>query len=75
MNWRDKINTDVKAIWSQWSTWVLTAVLFFGDIYNEAAGLIGYADIPAPAKHAMYGLGLAGLAAKHWKQTKKGIPS
>ena len=68
MAWRDRINTDLGTIWRQWSTWVLGALLFFGDIYNELAGLTGYTDIPPGAKHALYGLAALGLAAKHYKQ-------
>lgn len=68
MGIRDRIETDLTKVWRQWSTWVIAAVLFFGDIYNELAGLVGYADIPPGAKHALYALGAAGIAAKHFKQ-------
>lgn len=68
MGWRDHVNTDLRAVWRQASTWVLGALLFAGDVYNEAASLIGYADIPSNAKHVMYAFAVAGLAAKHWRQ-------
>jgi len=68
MPWRDRINTDIRAVWRQASTWVLAVLLPFPDLYNVAAGWIGYTDIPSPAKHVLYGIAFAGLAAKHYRQ-------
>lgn len=69
--WRDRIVSDVGAVWRQASTWVLAVLMPFPDIYNVAASWIGYADIPSNAKHVMYGFALAGLAAKHYRQKAK----
>jgi len=74
MGWRDKINTDFADIWRQASTWVLAILLPFPDLYNVAAGWIGYGDLPPAAKHLMYGFSLAGLAAKHYRQKPKDAP-
>lgn len=71
MSWRDRIVSDVGAVWRQASTWVLVVLAPFPDIYNVAAGWVGYADIPSNAKHVMYGFALVGLMAKHYKQKAK----
>lgn len=68
MPWSDKINTDLRAVWTQASTWVLAALVPFPDIYNVAAGWIGYTDLPSNAKHVMYAFAAAGLLAKHYRQ-------
>ncbi len=78
MGWRDRINTDVRAVWRQASTWVLAFLVPFPELYNIAAGWIGYADLPSAAKHVMYGFAAVGLAAKHYRQNapkpKDGAP-
>lgn len=74
MGWREKINTDLGGIWRQASTWILAILLPFPDLYNVAAGWIGYSDLPSSAKHIMYGFSLAGLAAKHYRQKSKDTP-
>lgn len=74
MSLRDRIETDLRKVWTQWSTWVLSFLFFFGDIYNEIVSLVGYTEIPAGAKHALYGISVAGIAAKHWKQKSKDQP-
>jgi len=68
MPWRDRINTDIRAVWRQASTWVLAFLLPFPDIYDVVARWVGYADIPGPAKNALYGISLVGLLAKHYRQ-------
>lgn len=74
MGWRDKINTDFRAIWRQASTWVLAFLVPFPDVYNVVAGWVGYTDIPSTAKHALYGVAMAGLMAKHYRQKPKDAP-
>lgn len=71
MAWRDKIVSDLGAVWRQASTWVLAVLLPFPDLYNVVAGWIGYTDLDTTAKHIMYGFAVAGLAAKHYRQKAK----
>ena len=68
MEWRELLVSDIKAVWKQISTWIFVILAPFPDIYNAAANLIGYSDIPATAKHIMYGFAFVGIAAKHYRQ-------
>lgn len=74
MNWRERIETNVKDVWYHWSSKVLAALVAFPEAYNGLSSLGWWASIPSNVAHVMSGLATAGFLAKFYKQKAKDQP-
>jgi hypothetical protein len=78
MKLRELIVADVSAVWKQWSTYVLTALVAFPSAYDAIAAMGWMDQLPEPARWSIRGLATAGILAKHyrqgwWKQDKTNV--
>ncbi len=71
MAWIDRIETDVRAVWYQWSTKVMAVLVLFPEAYNGLSGLGWWSSMPTAVTHAMSGIATAGFLAKFYKQKAK----
>ena len=71
MAWLDRIETDIKAVWYQWSTKVMASLMVFPEAYNVLSSFGWYQSMPSVVAHVMSGLATAGFLAKFYKQKAK----
>lgn len=71
MAWLDRIETDIRAVWYQWSTKVMAALMVFPEAYNGLSSLGWFQSMPILVAHVMSGLATAGFLAKFYKQKAK----
>lgn len=71
MAWLDRIETDIKSVWYQWSTKVLAFLTVFPEGYNLLAGMGWYQNVPQNFAHFMSSVAAVGLLAKVYKQKSK----
>jgi len=71
MAWLDRIETNIKAVWYQWSTKLLAALIVFPDAYNMLSSLGWFQAIQGPAVRIMQGVATAGFLAKFYRQRTK----
>lgn len=69
--WMDRINMNVKTIWSHWSSKVLAVLMAFPEAYNGLSGLGWWASIPTNVSHVMSGIATVGFLAKFYRQKAK----
>lgn len=71
MAWLDRIETDIKAVWYQWSTKVIALLVAFPEAYNGLSGLGWWSSMPSTVAHVMSGIATAGFLAKFYRQKAK----
>lgn len=68
MNWRERIDTNLRDIWHHWSTKILAFLVAFPEGYNLVAMTGWYQNIPQAFAHVMSSVAAMGLLAKGYKQ-------
>lgn len=64
----DHIHTDIKEVWSHWSTKIISVLMVFPEAYNELSGFGWWANMPSNVAHVMSGIATLGFLAKFYKQ-------